>query len=240
MWPSNSLQLGRARPVLRKACWGMHACPTAPCCCCAGHGGGAVSQFCSQQLPAIVRRNIHQVSLGGPVEGSCLGRLLQHSFEECDKAIPEAAAAEGGSTAVCCLVGPSRIWVASCGERAGGAMQLPVLCMSPAQHATTRPACQLLASGAPWIRDQVQNGVDGVLAQVFQSIVPRELLLTSHPRALTFPQLHLCIRPRAGDSRAVVARKGGQAIALTDDHKPERPDEAVSVVVGADEAQARV
>lgn len=157
-----------------------------------GHGGHAVSQHCSEHMAPILRSRVlrslrkaghlrsdssssdgltdeqlfaaapqsdlseqdSQLDQSQPAlepaqvpiaasEQALISDALQQAFIDCDACIPERAAADGGSTAVCALISADRIWAAN-----------------------------------------------------------------------------------AGDSRAVVARRGAVAVPLTDDHKPERPDEA--------------
>lgn len=150
-WSDRQAQVPEALPRL-----GLQRPAPAPCALhyaavFDGHGGSAVSQHCAEQLAPILRQKLQAADAGQygcNVTDDCniISDALVQSFKECDISIPVVSASEGGSTAVCAVVGPSRIWVAHC-----------------------------------------------------------------------------------GDSRAVVARSGKQAVALTDDHKPERPDEAARI-----------
>lgn len=92
-----------------------------------GHGGAAVAQHCSETMLQHLQKNLRRAA----EEGACAGSLhmsppgpeqqavvtaaLKQSFQDCDEALTEEASAEGGSTAVCAIVGPTHLWVASCG-----------------------------------------------------------------------------------------------------------------------------
>ncbi|KAJ9518801.1 hypothetical protein QJQ45_026070 [Haematococcus lacustris] len=126
---------------------------------------GSASLHQQQQPPASHAQAISSVrslaacrTESSLAESVAVHAALLHSFEACDQQVPAAAAAEGGTTAVCALVGRDRIYVANTGKCCGGRVKL-----------------------------------------------------------------HRC------DSRAVVGRMNGAAIALTDDHKPERPDERARI-----------
>lgn len=86
-------------------------------------------QQLQQQLPGRdVASTPAAISASAAAAAACLSPdavqlALSRAFVDCDASIPEEPASEGGSTAVCALVGPHHVWVANCGKLPGCASQ---------------------------------------------------------------------------------------------------------------------
>ncbi|KAJ9517812.1 hypothetical protein QJQ45_004140 [Haematococcus lacustris] len=87
---------------------------------------GSASLHQQQQPPASHAQAISSVrslaafrTESSLAENVAVHAALLHSFEACDQQVPAAAAAEGGTTAVCALVGRDRIYVANTGKCCG-------------------------------------------------------------------------------------------------------------------------
>ncbi len=113
--------------------------------------GNLMSESSTDSLPPVLSEGLPQpMDEHGPVDradstdedGAMQGwPVLSHedvtnsliaSFEDCDASIPNSVASEGGTTAVCALVGVDKIWVANCGEyRAPRHSQAPAFQCSP-------------------------------------------------------------------------------------------------------------
>jgi hypothetical protein len=141
---------------------------------------------------------------------SRLEAALHSAFISTDQEFSEecSSAALVGSTAVVALVGRTHVWVANCGERPRGPLRRSAACSLGREAG---------AAGG------LGRGGGGTAADA----PPLRPCTPLRPLHAADPLTPCCAAARAaGDSRAVLSR-GGCAIQLTDDHKPEREDEAV-------------
>lgn len=88
---------------------------------------------------------------------------------------------------------------------------------------------KLLHEAREKTRDHWKTLASQVFASMHQQV--EDLQLSSGCTALVVHLTPTSLRlAHAGDSRAVLARRGGVAVRLTEDHKPERPDEQARIV----------
>ena len=116
-----------------------------------------------------------------------------------------------GSTALVAVVGHSEVYLAHAGAQAAG-----------------RRGTRLAPCG---------GGASAAAARALGALSPRggqEGQGSPGDAAASHGLCHACARP-AGDSRAVLSRKG-VAVGLTSDHKPDRKDEAVRAWLAASRA----